>query len=654
MPLWRRHRESISCASTPRPSITRVLRTSRRTPGQWALQSSAQWGIDVLPAWNVSAAPQTPIRVAIIDSGIKQDLDEFAGRIWSKECLAGQVPGTDHCEISGNGLDDDGNGYADDVTGITTASDYPLNMGAGGIPAVGSDHATKVAAIVAANSSNGVLIAGVSGIAPVTLMNLSLGASKGCAELAEALLYATVEGADIANISLGVRPDPLISEALFAAMTRDGGGVTVVASAGNNNTRVTENYFQEGATYPAWFPGVISVGGSAQSGRRWLSSAGGSNYGVGLDLVAPADSVATITFSSPTATTATPVAMSGTSASAAIVSGVAALLLSHHPTTRVARMTAWLRATVTDLPDPEGTGAVLTGEDLYSGAGLVNASRSITSEPPDPVVVDLMVEKIEYGKSDWHTGFVANGVVGRPDLGITVLGPVVRWQLDYGVGDWPTSWVPIAVEPQYIGTELDVARTSPGRGIDVESGHNWLETDSLTNRQVYTLRLSATDDAGRRYTAYDWFMPLRAMLQYPAKNDAVPIHWGWPEVTGVVDIRSGSTLPAPGPGRGLSTSRRMGHGNHSRRPVVRFTDPRSEDRASRIPDGPRARLAEVSILRLDPGKQPDPGVPVAAERRRPPCHGADRPLAWGVTTTDTQDIILDASAFSARTGWPLA
>jgi len=301
-------------------------------PNQWALQPAGQWGIDALPAWNVVTPAPSNVRVAVIDSGFKEDLNEFAGRIWSKACRSGQVPTSDHCEIPANGIDDDLNGYIDDVKGVTTNDRYtgvPGPIGTGGAVVEG-DHGTKVAGIIAANATNGVLIAGVAGAAPVVLMNVSIGSGAGCAELAEAITYATLEGADIANISLGVRPHYLVWEAIQAALSRDGGGVTVIASAGNRNRRATENYLTENATYPAWYPGVISVGGTDRSGRRWVEpgAGAGSNYGVGLDLVAPAKEVATVTYAAGSIA-AIHTTMTGTSGSAAIVSGVAAIVLSH-------------------------------------------------------------------------------------------------------------------------------------------------------------------------------------------------------------------------------------------------------------------------------------------------------------------------------------
>lgn len=498
-------------------------------PNQWALQDAGHWGINVLPAWQLGMS-MSPVRVAVIGSGIKEDLNEFAGRIWSKACQAGQDPQNDHCEIAGNGVDDDANGYIDDVTGITTFETTSSP------PIVTSSHETQVAGLIAANSTNGQLIAGVSGQAPASMINISLGFTRGCAELAEAILYATLEGADVANMSLGAPPNIPTLEAVHAALTRRGGGVTLVASAGNNARRVTQSFYLEGATYPAWLPGVISVGGTDTSGHLWREGLNtGSNYGVDLDLVAPASDVQTITYSASSDTTATVTTMDGTSASAAIVSGTAALVLTHYPDVRVEKMTAWLRATATDIRDPLGTGLNLTGIDEYTGAGLVNAGTALTSGQPDPVLVSVGIERAR--RPGEHLLPFDVAVIDKPDIAISVTGPVDHWQLDYGVGDFPSEWLSLPVPPQLTSGPFE-ANIAEG---DAVSGHNYLDTDRLDNQRIYTLRLVAFDLQDRPYTTYTRFMPLRAMLLFPDKNDAVPTHWGWPDIWGVVDIRPGAT-----------------------------------------------------------------------------------------------------------------
>jgi len=305
-------------------------------------------------------------------------------------------------------------------------------------------------------------------------------------------------------------------------------------------------------------------------------------------------------------------------------------------------MNAWLRATVTDIRDPEGTGANLVGDDLYTGAGLVNANRAATQGMPDPVVVDVLVE--------------GGGRVGRPDLGITVKGPVVQWRLDYGASDWPRVWLSLDVPLSVASQEIDVPRTATGLSVDVAPGHNYLDTDHLTNRQVYTLRLTATDAQGRTYIAYDWFMPIRAMLYHPDKNDAVPTKWGWPNIYGTVDLRPGATYElqvidpfgstnpdwhvGPIPIDNIWPRLEAEHRNTSRYAILM---------------SPECTAPQIEICNHGWGMTTSP----PAFQAQPIGQGTHtiRLTVYspgGIVTRDTQEIYVDNTAFPTRPGWPVA
>jgi hypothetical protein len=513
-----------------------------RFPQQAELGPASSFGIEIEPAWAVTATNNSVI-VAVIGSGIQTNLDEFTGRLWvnSDEAI--------------DGGDTDNNGYVNDVDGITT-DDSAFELNTSGTFAPSSDHETKVAAIIAADGTNDSHITGVMGKVDVQLMNIKLGHGNwgACVEVAEAIMYATVNGADIVNMSFGVAPSPVLSEAIDAAVTDQGGGVTLIASAGNRKIRATQDYHAHGASSPSCYRHVIAVGGSDLNGHLWQSATDptvGSNYGVHIDVVAPSKNVQTITYTSlgqvvPDATT-----MTGTSASAAMVSGVSALLLGKYPTTRVERMRLWLRANATDLTDPMNDGSNLTGDDIYTGAGLVNAELAITQGEPDPILVEVRVERI----SNWWSmnASMRNLVAGSPNIGIQVQGPLVdptgvgpgRWRLDYGLGDDPSTWFPLVLSDA-VSTDNNVTYTVTSYGSHVEYTNsvnigNPLDTDLLANEQVYTIHLQAKDAAGREYNAYDWFMPVRALLTHPAENQPVTTRWGWPQIDGFADTRSGAT-----------------------------------------------------------------------------------------------------------------
>ena len=176
-----------------------------------------------------------------------------------------------------------------------------------------SDHATPIAGIIGATQNNGL---GMAGIAQCQLLSY-VAQTRLDPKLGDFLLsavtrsfyQAAADGAKIINCSFGVRQDlPEIRAAVDYVIQR---GVTVIASASNDG--------KDWKTYPAAYPTVIGVGGSYE-GRR----ADWSNYGEWVTIYAPGQGLLTET---PEGTTL----ISGTSASAPIVTGTVALMLSVNP-----------------------------------------------------------------------------------------------------------------------------------------------------------------------------------------------------------------------------------------------------------------------------------------------------------------------------------
>lgn len=536
---------------------------------QWGLNNTGQTGgtpgedINIEPAW-LDGAPivQSPIVVAVIDEGFKEDLDQFVNRLWA------------NTNETVNGIDDDCNGYVDDIHGMTCYDPWaiiyegdPCTVSPGGPSEPFTTHGTKVAGIIAADhsvsaASNPNAIAGTAGDTDVRLMNLVVGncaagspLSSGVAEMAEALFYAIDNGADIANISMSCPMAPIIlQEAVQMALDN---GLIIVASAGNDGIRFTKSYGTWNfAMYPACLPGVINVGGINHFGQWWS----GSNYGPGLDLVAPAENIRTITYSSPDQTAVEYIDVNGTSLSAAFVSGAAAIILSKYPSLSAPYMRQWLKATARDITDPRGSGDNLIGDDEWTGSGMLDvgaALAALASSNDQPINVDIYVER--FGRYHYSSR-VKDAVAGNPDLGITVTTPqeciaadgsntcINNWRLEYGVGDFPTTWTPITISnPSITSNSIDVVRTAdpqPGvhNFIEVESGYNYLNTDQLTNNELYTVRLVAENNAvpRREFIAYDWIIPTRANLIYPFDKTTLVGKWGLGHYYGFSDIRNGA------------------------------------------------------------------------------------------------------------------
>jgi subtilisin family serine protease len=228
-------------------------------------------------AWSVTKGSRD-ILIAVIDTGVALRHPDLAGNIWTH-------PG----EIAGNGVDDDGNGFVDDVHGWDFYNDDnnpnpDLGDGISGDRNV--FHGTFVAGCAAAVSDNGIGVAGACWycqIMPLKVFTNTGGAPSSA--ITEAIHYAVGHGANVINMSFGSSiPSKAIRGAVQEASVK---GIILVAAAGNGNSKKR--------SYPAGFPGVIAVGGSGSGSARGGSPAvmreraSFSQYGPkAVDVVAPA------------------------------------------------------------------------------------------------------------------------------------------------------------------------------------------------------------------------------------------------------------------------------------------------------------------------------------------------------------------------------
>ncbi|MEM7131917.1 MAG: S8 family serine peptidase [Chloroflexota bacterium] len=270
---------------------------------QWALNNSGQTGgtpdadIDAPEAWSI--VTETEIIIGIIDSGIQYTHRDLRNNMWIN-------PG----EIADNGIDDDGNGYIDDIYGW----DFYDNDND---PNDENGHGTHIAGTVAAQGNNGT---GVTGVAwRAKLMALRFMNAEGWGYLSDALAaveYATAMGANITNNSWGGVD---FVNAMYAAVAKAGdANVLFVSAAGNegNDNDVTPSY---PSSYD--LENVISV--ASTNAHDDLSSF--SNYGAAsVDLAAPGSYIlSTIPDSYGL--------YSGTSMASPQVAGAAALLWATYP-----------------------------------------------------------------------------------------------------------------------------------------------------------------------------------------------------------------------------------------------------------------------------------------------------------------------------------
>ncbi len=340
----------------------------------WFRQTSRQ-DIHAPEAWDLTTGDPRVV-IAILDTGILPDHPDLGGtvaggwgQLWTNaEELAG-----------GPGVDDDGNGFVDDTWGwdfvdlgsnnrIPAGEDWDLEDND---PRDFAGHGTAVAGVAGALSNNGI---GITGTAwNVRLMALRVGYSRDNAPLgtvdmryaAQAIRYATRMGAHVINCSFATDN---INGLYYAASAAIRAGVVVVSAAGNDG-QIHELADRED---------VIAV--AATDAGDFLANF--SNRGPFVDLAAPGDEIVSTFVQVPRPTSglcqpAYGVGLDGTSFSAPMVSGVAALVQSLHlqrsePLLDPMGMLLRLRETTDDIAALNG------GLGAGYGTGRLNASRALS------------------------------------------------------------------------------------------------------------------------------------------------------------------------------------------------------------------------------------------------------------------------------------
>lgn len=285
------------------------------------------WGLDMIKAPEVWSQGYTGkgITVAVLDAGVDFTHPDLDDNIWINSD-----------EISGNGIDDDKNGYVDDVRGwdFVDGDNVPMDMSIIG-------HGTHVAGLIAAEN-NGYGTTGVAYDAKIMPIRISDNLQDLDTLLALGINYAVANGADVLNMSLGNYPDnppmPLTEVALAGA--REASVVAVMAS-GNERISYRASRPIEPASYAAKDLGIAVGSVNAQDILADFSNPAGI---IPLDyLVAPGLEVYSTTPNN------TYTQLGGTSMSTPYVSGVAALLLGANPSLAPSEVESVLTRTANPL-----------------------------------------------------------------------------------------------------------------------------------------------------------------------------------------------------------------------------------------------------------------------------------------------------------------
>ncbi len=322
---------------------------------QYAMNNTGQGGgrvdadIDAAEAWNVARGTGNKI-VAVIDSGVDYTHPDLAANMWRNPL-----------ETAGNGVDDDGNGFVDDVFG----ADFANNDGN---PMDDNNHGTHVAGTIGAVGNNGIGVAGVAWTTRIMALKfLGADGSGSTSSAVRAINYAVANGADILNNSWG--GGGFSSTLQTAIQNASNAGVIFVAAAGNNATNTDTT-----ANYPSNYnvPNVISVASTDRNDN--LSSF--SNFGAAtVDLGAPGSSILS-TVPGGYAT------FSGTSMATPHVSGALAVLWDANPTLTAQQVIAKLYSSLDPLASLAGK--TVTGGRLNLQKLLSDVSPPVPPSPPPP------------------------------------------------------------------------------------------------------------------------------------------------------------------------------------------------------------------------------------------------------------------------------
>lgn len=285
-------------------TVAEAVQGNASCQDQWYLRSgNLQKSWDLLRTRGIAAGGDSSVVVAVIDTGVDYTHEDLKDNIW-----------VNTKEIPGNGIDDDGNGYIDDVYGVDLETGRDSGMDDNG-------HGTHVAGIIAASNNH----IGVVGLAyNVKLMPIKAGMASGFfnqSQIAKGILYAYNNGADVINMSFGGSASTIaVQDALETAYTR----CVLVAAAGNDGA---PNSLLP--TYPAALSYVMGV----MSVDMWGVESGFTNYDVAAyssveyEVYAPGSQILSTIPGNRYAT------WSGTSMAAPYVSAMAALLRSAYPDT---------------------------------------------------------------------------------------------------------------------------------------------------------------------------------------------------------------------------------------------------------------------------------------------------------------------------------
>lgn len=327
-------------------------------------------------AWDLERGDESVV-IAIIDNGLLTSHTDLQANLWINPL-----------EIAGDSIDNDGNGFIDDIYGYDVADDDADPS----IPNRAYRHGSHVAGCAAAVTDNG------NGIASIgfgcSLMAVKIASDQGPSntytfdQALKGVDYAIRNGADIINMSFGGTFYSLTGQ-IMMEVGHDR-GIIFVAAAGNGPGDTNPATGDTTWEYPASFEHVISVSTTDVADKR----AGIATVNSAVDVCAPGlqirSTVPSISLGSSYAN------LSGTSMSCGIVSGLLGLMLSHNPCLSPDQAEALLKMSCVDLDalNPAWAGKLGSGRiDAYEALGLIETlmAPKAAVDKIDSIVCDSLL-----------------------------------------------------------------------------------------------------------------------------------------------------------------------------------------------------------------------------------------------------------------------
>lgn len=376
---------------------------------QWYLTAcSIQRAWRFLKANNIPAGGLPSVTVAVIDTGVDYNHPDLKANMWVNDG-----------EIAANGIDDDGDGYVDDIHGCSTVSDDRFHSGD---PMDDHGHGTHVAGIIAAANNR----VGIVGVAYNTkIMAIKAGQATGVflqSDIAEAIVYAYTHGADVINMSFGGSACSIaVQDALQQAYTTS----TLVAAAGNDGKpNEATDYFKVWGEYLPSYPAALSYVVGVMSVNAFSVESSFTNWdakvhnSVEYEVYAPGEAMLSTLPNNRYGK------LNGTSMAAPVVSGIAALLRSYYtdrdmyPSKFISAQICATSGDVATCFDPK---LHTVNGRLHNLPMIVNAYDALTKLPkPD-------VNLFGYYLFDSKTIAEANDGDGVIDAGETInIGAILR------------------------------------------------------------------------------------------------------------------------------------------------------------------------------------------------------------------------------------